>query len=59
MKTTNFYNYDHTKIIISDLDITPEECKISSNTFEQPSPCNIQNSSESTKLDFINRLIIK
>ena len=40
MKATVFYNNEHINIIISKPDITPEECKKTSNIFTLPSPCN-------------------
>ena len=50
MKSTIFCNNDHTHIIISDLDITPEECKTKSNTFTLPSPHNTSVLEKTTKL---------
>ena len=41
MKVTIFHDDEHTKIIISKLDITPEERKETSNTFTLLTPHNI------------------
>ena len=58
MKSTIFYNNEHTNIIISKSDITPEECSknLSSSAFTLPSPHNTSVLGNTTKLLTLHRI---
>ena len=49
MKATIFHNNKHTNIIISDPNITPEECRENRNTLTLPSPHNTSVLEKTTK----------